>query len=84
VLANALAPAGTRTWGGRPGYLRRALGPGWALAGDAGSFKNPISAHGLTSALHDAELLAAAVVRGGDDQRRHTCALADYQSTRDG
>jgi 2-polyprenyl-6-methoxyphenol hydroxylase-like FAD-dependent oxidoreductase len=83
-LTEASAPAGTRTWPGRQGYLRRAHGPGWALVGDAGYYKDPISAHGLTDALRDAELLADAVVQGGDDDRRRSTALADYQSTRDG
>jgi flavin-dependent dehydrogenase len=43
-------------------------GPGWALVGDAGYFKDPITAHGITDALRDAELLARAVadVLGGD------------------
>ena len=52
-------------------------GPGWALVGDAGYFKDPITAHGITDALRDAELLAHAVVRGSGD------ALADYQAVRD-
>ena len=54
---------------GVPGYLRRPWGPGWALVGDAGYWKDPISAHGLTDALRDAELLARAVV-GAHDRRR--------------
>ena len=49
--------------GRRPGYLRRSWGPGWALVGDAGYFKDPISAHGMTDALRDAELLADALLR---------------------
>lgn len=66
---------------GLPGYLRRAHGPGWALVGDAGYFKDPISAHGMTDALVDAELLADAVLGllGGADE--HT-ALAGYQALR--
>lgn len=47
---------------GRPGVMRRPCGPGWALVGDAGYWKDPISAHGITDALRDAELLAGAVV----------------------
>jgi flavin-dependent dehydrogenase len=42
--------------------MRRATGRGWALVGDAGSFKDPLSTHGITDALRDAELLARAVV----------------------
>jgi 2-polyprenyl-6-methoxyphenol hydroxylase-like FAD-dependent oxidoreductase len=66
-----------RAFAGRPGFLRRSTGPGWALVGDAGYFRDPITAHGITDALRDAELLARAVVGGGDD------ALAGYQETRD-
>jgi len=49
---------------GRPGFFRRASGPGWALVGDAGHWKDPAGAHGITDALRDAELLASAVVAG--------------------
>jgi 2-polyprenyl-6-methoxyphenol hydroxylase-like FAD-dependent oxidoreductase len=66
-----------RAFPGVAGFLRRAYGPGWALVGDAGYFKDPLTAHGITDALRDAELLARAVVAGGDD------ALAGYQETRD-
>ena len=61
-IAAGTAPAGVRSFAGHPGYLRRAWGPGWALVGDAGYWKDPISAHGLTDALRDAELLARAIV----------------------
>lgn len=62
---------------GRPGYLREAYGPGWALVGDAAYFRDPITAHGMTDALRDAEGLAEAVLRDNDyDLRR-------YQSERD-
>jgi 2-polyprenyl-6-methoxyphenol hydroxylase-like FAD-dependent oxidoreductase len=49
---------------GRPGFLRQAAGPGWALVGDAGYFKDPITAHGMTDALRDAEFLADAAAAG--------------------
>ncbi len=66
-----------RGFPGQAGYMRRSAGPGWALVGDAGYFKDPITAHGISDALRDAELLARAVERGSDQ------ALAEYQSTRD-
>jgi 2-polyprenyl-6-methoxyphenol hydroxylase-like FAD-dependent oxidoreductase len=47
------------------------------LVGDAGYFKDPLTAHGITDALRDAELLAAAIDEGSDS------ALADYQEQRD-
>ncbi len=49
---------------GQPGFFRRSHGPGWALVGDAGYFKDPITAHGITDALIDAEHLARAIVTG--------------------
>ncbi len=66
-----------RAFPGVRGFLRRAAGPGWALVGDAGYFKDPLTAHGITDALRDAELLARAVLGGSD------AALVQYQSTRD-
>ncbi|MEZ4586722.1 MAG: NAD(P)/FAD-dependent oxidoreductase [Gemmatimonadales bacterium] len=66
-----------RAFPGIRGFLRRSAGPGWALVGDAGYFKDPLTAHGITDALRDAELLARAVTTGGD------AALGEYQTTRD-
>jgi 2-polyprenyl-6-methoxyphenol hydroxylase-like FAD-dependent oxidoreductase len=66
-----------RGFGGARGHLRKSHGPGWALVGDAGYFKDPLTAHGITDALRDAELLARAVLEGGPE------ALAAYQSERD-
>lgn len=62
---------------GQPGFIRRSWGRGWALVGDAGFFKDPLTAHGMTDALRDAELLARAIVRGGPR------GLRDFQRTRD-
>ena len=44
-----------------PGYFRKPFGPGWALLGDAGYHKNPITAMGINDAFRDAELVADAV-----------------------
>ncbi len=76
-IATARRVGGLRGFAGRPGFLRRGWGPGWALVGDAGYFKDPITAHGITDALRDAELLARAVATGGDQE------LAGYQESRD-
>jgi hypothetical protein len=62
---------------GHTGRLRRPWGPGWALVGDAGYFKDPITAHGLSDALRDAELLASAAAEGSES------ALAAYEAARD-
>ena len=70
-------------WGGVPGYVRRSWGPGWALVGDAGYFKDPITAHGITDALRDAELLADALLAALSGGVPEAVALARYQATRD-
>jgi 2-polyprenyl-6-methoxyphenol hydroxylase-like FAD-dependent oxidoreductase len=79
----ATAVAGVRTFTGRPGFLRRAWGSGWALVGDAGYWKDPLTAHGLTDALRDAELLAGAVLASASGKTREADALGAYQATRD-
>ena len=66
----------TRRAVGRPGRIRRPYGAGWALVGDAGYWKDPITAHGITDAFRDAELLARAVVAGFD-----TDTLVDQLAT---
>ena len=40
-------------------YHRENWGPGWALVGDAGSFKDQWTAMGITHALRDAELISS-------------------------
>lgn len=66
-----------RSFGGVPSYLRQCQGPGWALVGDAGYFKDPLTAHGITDAFRDAQSLSEAIARGG------TRALEAYQHERD-
>jgi flavin-dependent dehydrogenase len=83
VLGDGERVGGLRYARGLPGYLRRSWGNGWALLGDAGYWKDPLSTHGITDALRDAELLAQAVreaPRAGPSQLE---ALAGYQSARD-
>ena len=55
---------------GLPNHVRRAAGPGWALVGDAGYHRDPITGHGLTDAFRDAELLAEAADAVLRDRRR--------------
>jgi flavin-dependent dehydrogenase len=74
-----------RGFPGHPGFLRRPWGDGWALVGDAGYFKDPLSTHGMTDALRDAELLTNALVAAAADGTREAeaAALAGYQAQRD-
>ena len=76
-VAGAQRIGGLRGFAGGAGYLRQSHGPGWALVGDAGYFKDPLTAHGITDAFRDAELLSHAVLDGRQP------AFADYQSERD-
>lgn len=82
-LRRATPPTGARTWAGHVGFMRRPQGDGWALVGDAAYFKDPISAHGISDALRDAELLARAVVSGWHDQASLQASLVEYEATRD-
>ncbi len=66
-----------RAFSGTPGRVLECSGPGWALVGDAGYFRDPVTAHGITDAFRDAELLAEAAAEGGD------AALTRYQIERD-
>jgi len=79
-LARQVAGAGpVRLQGfpGQPGFFRQSHGPGWALVGDAGYFKDPLTAHGITDAMRDAELLARAIEAETDE------AFVNYQDLRD-
>ncbi|HEY8002084.1 MAG TPA: FAD-dependent monooxygenase [Solirubrobacterales bacterium] len=67
-----------------PGYFRKPFGPGWALVGDAGYHKNPITAMGINDAFRDAELVAAALDDAISGRRPYEAGMSDYQRTRDG
>jgi flavin-dependent dehydrogenase len=69
--------------GGAPGYFRVPYGPGWALVGDAGYAKDPITGFGITDSFRDAELLAGALDAGFSGQQPLDEALAAYQQARD-
>ena len=75
-LRAATPTSATRTFVGQPGHLRQPWGHGWALVGDAGSWKDPISAHGLTDALRDAELLAQAIIAAHTGEQHDRDAYA--------
>lgn len=68
AIAGAQLTGPIRAFAGQPGHLREACGDGWALVGDAGYFKDPITAHGITDALRDAQLLADNWARGQLDR----------------
>jgi flavin-dependent dehydrogenase len=64
-------------------FFRQPYGPGWALVGDAGYTKDPITAQGITDAFRDAELCAAAVDEWLAGRSSFDDAMSSYQATRD-
>jgi 2-polyprenyl-6-methoxyphenol hydroxylase-like FAD-dependent oxidoreductase len=64
-------------------FFRRSSGPGWALAGDAGHFKDPIIGQGIRDALRFGRLLGEAAGPVLDDPRRLDEALVATERRRD-
>ncbi|WP_331731077.1 aminotransferase class I/II-fold pyridoxal phosphate-dependent enzyme (plasmid) [Kitasatospora sp. NBC_00070] len=63
-------------------YIREPVGPGWALAGDAASFKDQCTASGMTHALRDAELIGQTLGTALDDCSDIETALSAYRDLR--
>jgi flavin-dependent dehydrogenase len=83
LVAGATDRSRLHGWRGAVGHVRRSWGPGWALVGDAGYYKDPITTHGITDALRDAELLADAVLDATAGEAEGRRAMAAYEQTRD-
>ncbi|HEY7255933.1 MAG TPA: NAD(P)/FAD-dependent oxidoreductase [Solirubrobacterales bacterium] len=66
------------------GFMREATGPGWVLLGDAGHFKDPTPAQGMSDALRQAERLAAAIAASPGDPALLDRALRRWWRWRDG
>jgi flavin-dependent dehydrogenase len=69
--------------GDLPNFFRKPYGPGWALVGDAGFHKDPITAQGISDAFRDAELLAGGLDRWLAGGHQFEEEMAGYQRTRD-
>jgi flavin-dependent dehydrogenase len=91
-LRGAELVGGIRSATGIESYFRRSSGPGWALPGDAGHFKDPVTAQGIRDALRYGRLLgeAAAPVLHTDaldetllawERRREADCIEVYQWT---
>ena len=65
-----------------PNFFRKPYGPGWALVGDAGYHKDPVTAQGITDAFRDAELLSDALDSGFSGNRNMEQALQEYEQKR--
>jgi 2-polyprenyl-6-methoxyphenol hydroxylase-like FAD-dependent oxidoreductase len=64
IMANSTRVGPIRAVTNWYGYFREATGPGWALLGDAGHFKDPTPGQGIADAMRHAKQLAEAVVEG--------------------
>lgn len=64
-------------------YFRRSAGPGWALPGDAGHFKDPVTAQGIRDALRFGRLLGESAAPVLEDPVRLDRALAAWERRRE-
>ena len=64
-------------------YFRSSSGPGWALPGDAGHFKDPVTAQGIRDALRFGRLLGESAAQVLDDPRALDRALRRWERHRD-
>ena len=66
-----------------PNFFRKPYGAGWALVGDAGYNKDPITAQGILDAFTDTERLVNALDEFFIGARSYEDAMSDYQRARD-
>ncbi|GAA5105604.1 NAD(P)/FAD-dependent oxidoreductase [Nocardia iowensis] len=64
-------------------YYRRSAGPGWALVGDAGYHKDPVTGWGISDALVYGELLADKLHAGLSGAQPIDKAVREYERLRD-
>ena len=64
-------------------YFRRSAGAGWALPGDSGRFKDPVTAQGIRDALRFGRLLGEAVAPVLDDPIALDAALLEWERRRE-
>jgi flavin-dependent dehydrogenase len=65
------------------GYFRISSGPGWAMVGDAGSFKDPVIAQGIRDGLWSGRTLGETVTPCLDDPAILDQATRRYERLRD-
>ena len=64
-------------------FFRKPYGPGWALVGDAGYNRDPITAQGISDAFRDADRCAIALDQVFTGARSFDEAMGEYQRDRD-
>ena len=64
-------------------FFRRSSGKGWALAGDAGHFKDPVTAQGMRDAMRFGRLLGEMAAPAIGDVKTLDRALASWERLRE-
>jgi flavin-dependent dehydrogenase len=82
-VAGATAGTKLRSTGEAPAFFRASSGPGWALAGDAGHFKDPVTGQGMRDAMFAGRTLAEQVLGVLDDADAVDRATRAWEAARD-
>ncbi|MFE5284870.1 NAD(P)/FAD-dependent oxidoreductase [Nocardia sp. NPDC056611] len=82
-VAGATNLSAVRGTGDTTGFFRASSGPGWALIGDAGHFKDPVLGQGQRDALWTGRRLAEVVVESLHDTRELDLAVRQWEQERD-
>ena len=72
-----------RSTGDTPAFFRASSGPGWALAGDAGHFKDPVTGQGMRDAMWAGRTLAEWVIPQLDNPASVDRATRQWEADRD-
>lgn len=67
---------------GHTNFYRKPFGPGWALVGDAGYYRDPVLGQGINDAFRDAEVLAGALDAVFAGAKQWDDAMAAYEGQR--
>jgi flavin-dependent dehydrogenase len=81
--ADAASFSKLRSTGETPAFFRASSGPGWALAGDAGHFKDPVTGQGMRDAMLMGRTLAEHVLPVLDDPVAVDFATRAWEAERD-
>jgi 2-polyprenyl-6-methoxyphenol hydroxylase-like FAD-dependent oxidoreductase len=63
-------------------FYRKPFGPGWALVGDAGYYRDPLLGQGINDAFRDADNLSSALHSVFSGGRAWDEALGEYENSR--
>src|SRR5271166_5497689 len=82
-VAGASAGTKLRSTGETPAFFRASSGPGWALVGDAGHFKDPVTGQGMRDAMFAGRTLAEHVLPALDDPDAVDLATRTWEAASD-